>query len=662
MLFAVTALGYFALARYVIWLNDPSQVGAGFWPAGGLTVGLLLRAPSRLWPWAIAGVVAGESASNLIQGYPHEGIPWWVAGNVLGPLIGAALVRRFASPSGALTPLRNLFAFIVFAVALGPLIGATVGSIGTVGFVQSRSWFDVWPKYVVGDALGVFVVAPVMLTYGRSVFRRRAGEALALLASLVLVSATVFQDWPHSLELISVSFTLPFLTWAAVRFGMKGAAWAVFLLAQIANLENALGNGPFADLATSRDDAVTALQIFLLVAASSTFVLAALVDELSDRERVDRLIRDLADAMPQLVWVVGDAGEIAYFNQRRDAYFQPADVGWGEGRGFLHPDDRDQSQAEWRRALESGGVYQVEHRMRMADGSYRWHLSRAERLDAIGRLAWYGTSTDIHELKLAEQAKDQFIAIASHELRNPVAALHGTAQQLRRAHERDTLTPERLEAYTRSLVSSSSYLARLTHELMDVSRLQVGGLPAHPEPTDLEALIHGVASSGEWPAHRIRLELAEGLGEFMVDPARAHQLLSNLIDNGVKYSPESLPVVVRAGAVDGGIAIDVIDQGIGVPPGERERIFTPFGRAENVGTVPGLGMGLYLAREIAEQHRGRLEVVGDGEPGTTIRFWLPADARAPRRATSTDPRDGHPVAGPGGEHVLGVVRSQGTPS
>ena len=99
IMFAVTAVGYFALARYVVWLNDPFQAGAGFWPAAGLTAGLMLRSPTRCWPWLLAGIVVGELASNLVQGYPAVAIPWWVVGNAVEPLIGAVLVRRFASPS-----------------------------------------------------------------------------------------------------------------------------------------------------------------------------------------------------------------------------------------------------------------------------------------------------------------------------------------------------------------------------------------------------------------------------------------------------------------------------------------------------------------------------------------------------------------------------------
>jgi len=623
-LFALTAITYFALARYIIWLNDPFQVGAGFWPAAGLSLALLLRTPTRHWPWVLAGIALAETASDVVQDYPRVGMPWWVAGNAIGPLVGASMVRRFGSSRGELVPIKNLLVFIGLGVVLGPVLGATIGSVGTVES-SDLGWADVWPKYVVGDALGALVVAPVILTFSTAPSARSTVETGLLVAGLALTSVATFANWPGSLELVSASFTIPFLTWAAVRFGMRGAAWSVFLLAQIANLANAFGYGPFADLASSPAAAVTVLQVFLLVAASSAFVLAALVHELSGREQVERVLRDLADAMPQLVWIAADDGTVEYSNQRRRAYLPAAssdgELDWNL---LIHPDDLERAQSAFHLAREGDAVYECEQRLRMADGSYRWHLSRAERLESVGRPQWYGTSTDIHEMKLADQLKDEFIAVASHELRNPVAAIHGSTQLLHRSIERGQLTPERLESYTRALVDRSTYLARLTHDLMDVSRLQRGALPLHVEQVDLGQLVSSVASAAEWPEGRVRWRVEDSLA-LLLDPARTRQVLSNLLDNALKYSAPDTVVEICARAVDDGFVVEVVDQGIGLPPGELERIFTQFGRGENVGSVGGLGMGLFIAREITERQGGRISAKSDGDGrGTTMQIWFPS--------------------------------------
>ncbi len=631
-LLAVTALLYFAVAQFVLLLNDPLNVGAVFWPAAGVTVAILLLSPTRRWAWPLAGIVVAEVVVDVSRGYPTMAIPWWTAGNVLDPLVGAWLVRRFASPRGELLPLKNLFAFIALAVIVAPLIGASVGSVGTVAH-GDLGWSQVWPKYVVGDALGVLVVAPVLLTLREPPFRRGFMEWLAVGGGLVATSFAILRNWPGSLELVSPYFIIPFLIWAALRFGISGSAWFIFFVAQVMNVITAYGEGAFVDLAASPAEAVTLLQIFLLIAASSTFILAALANQLADRDQVQRLLHDLADSMPQLVWVANADGRVEYYNRRGQTYSGLGNpnvppIRW---RPSLHPDDLEDTRAAWRAAVQTGAVYECEHRVRLVDGSYRWHLSRAERVETMEGVQWYGTSTDIHDLKTADELKDQFIAIASHELRNPVGAIHGLAQQLQRARSRGRLTTERLDAYVGSLLGSTTYLARLTRDLMDVSRLQRGAMPLQQEATDLDSLIAATVSSEDWPSGWVRYVSPGDLGTVYVDPARLRQVLSNLIDNALKYSPESEPVTVQARTEGDGVLIEVVDRGIGLPPDSLDRIFEPFGRAENTGSIPGLGMGLYVAREISERHGGYLRATSPGEgQGTTLHLWLPA--RPPEQA------------------------------
>lgn len=646
-LFALAALAYLALAVYVIWLNDPDRVGAGFWPAAGIMLALLLLVPTRRWWWIVAGIIAGEVVSDVYHGYPVPGIPWWVAGNVINPLLGAYLVRRFGSPRGELVPVGNLLVFVLFGVIIAPTVGASVGTVGTVTQV-GVPFVEAWPKYVVGDALGVLVMAPVILTAGTRAPRRPSLEWIVLGAGLIATAGATAWDWPGSLEVTMPALVIPFLTWAALRFGVRGAAWAVFIVAHLTNLVTALGRGPFVDLATTGAEAVWVLQAFLLLAASSTFVLAAIASELSNREQVEQLLHDLADSMPQLVWVAGADGAVTYYNRRREAYAPPTPGEPFAWHPLLHPDDEERTAGEWARATRTGEAYECEHRLLMADGSYRWHLSRAERVEAMGRAQWYGTATDIDELKRADALKDEFVAIASHELRNPVAAIYGLAQQFQRAIDRKQLDDQRIQAYSGGLLQSSSYLARLTNDLMDVSRLQRSDLPIHPETVDIAGLLTAVASSLEWPEGRVRAELEEDLGRLEVDPARMRQVLSNLIDNALKYSPEDGLVVVRARPRDGGVLVEVEDSGIGLPEEDLERIFSPFGRATNAGTVHGLGMGLYIAREIAERHGGSLVATSPGiGHGSTMRLWLP---RATTTGVESPPGDAPPTS-------AGAVRS-----
>ncbi|MGE3960385.1 MAG: PAS domain S-box protein [Dehalococcoidia bacterium] len=366
----------------------------------------------------------------------------------------------------------------------------------------------------------------------------------------------------------------------------------------------------------------------------------ALIEETSERawtaiersEAEDALraseerFRRLADSMPQLVWTASDAGTVQYYNSRGDAYEglrRTADGTW-EWQPMVHPDDLERTQSAWQGAVETGDVYECEHRIRMADGTYRWHLSRAERGETQGVGQWYGTATDIHELMLANELKDRFLAIASHELRNPVAIIHGTAQQIRRSRHLGTLSEERFERYVTSLIETSSHLANLTNDLTDVSRLQRGALPLNIEAVDLATLVRDIARREEWEP-RVHLHGTEAEVLVDADRHRVRQVVTNLIDNALKYSPGGTSVDVNLRQDGDGVLIEVADRGIGLSPDDLRAIFTPFGRAENAAAIPGLGMGLFVAREVAQRHGGDLRARSDGRGhGTTMSFWLPA--------------------------------------
>jgi signal transduction histidine kinase len=242
------------------------------------------------------------------------------------------------------------------------------------------------------------------------------------------------------------------------------------------------------------------------------------------------------------------------------------------------------------------------------------------------------------EAQDAIQARDEFLSIASHELRTPVTAISGVAQVALRSKERGTLDDARLTRALDQLIRGSQRLVTLTEDLLDVSRLQTGRFELRPEVLDLEAFVADfverfAVNLGE--AHRLILDVGgkERVGgEIIVqaDPARLEQVLANLLSNAVKYSPDGGEVVVMVTEDGTGAQVAVRDAGIGLPAGSEGAIFEPFGRAANAShrQIQGLGLGLYICRQIVERHGGRIwaESHGDGI-GTTFRFSLPvADA------------------------------------
>ena len=229
----------------------------------------------------------------------------------------------------------------------------------------------------------------------------------------------------------------------------------------------------------------------------------------------------------------------------------------------------------------------------------------------------------------AVAARDRFLSIAAHELRTPITSVKAAAHLLDRARRRGEQDPVRLGRFVARLNEAADRLAHLTDDLLDVSRLHLEQLPLRPRPIDAAALAR--QAIGDRREHlsepgRLRLEVPNGPVSIVADPARLEQVLGTLLDNAVAYAPHGEILVSVTPEADGATIV-VRDDGIGLTPGTAESIFAPFGRSPNaeVRQLAGLGLGLYIARGIVEQHGGSIRAESEGEDlGTTIRLWLPS--------------------------------------
>ncbi|MCA9850021.1 MAG: sensor domain-containing diguanylate cyclase [Dehalococcoidia bacterium] len=288
LLVAILGLGYLALAQFVLWTNDPAQVGMNFWPAAGLTLGTLLLLPTRRWAWALAAIALAEITSDVIKGHPASVLIWLTIADTTEPLIGATLVRGFTRHRGALVPVRGLVEFVAFAVIAAPIAGSALGTIGTT--MAGGDFLESWPRFFVGDALGVLVVAPVILSARAGRGRRAVRGDVLPVAATIAVSVFALHAWPGGWDTVTPYLVIPPLTWVALHSGVRGASWAVLGIGQVANLAVATGTEPF--VATSDTGyTVTLLQAYLAIAASSALVLASAASELSDRDALEEALR-----------------------------------------------------------------------------------------------------------------------------------------------------------------------------------------------------------------------------------------------------------------------------------------------------------------------------------------------------------------------------------
>lgn len=229
------------------------------------------------------------------------------------------------------------------------------------------------------------------------------------------------------------------------------------------------------------------------------------------------------------------------------------------------------------------------------------------------------------ERQLSEM-KSQFISVASHEFRTPLAAAVSTAQLLERYGER--ITPEKRRVLILRLERSLHRLTEIINDVLVVSRVDAKRLAVHRVPTDLGQLVREVINEvgeGDRLGHAFDFRPSGAPGTVLADVKLLHHIFSNVIGNAVKYSPEGTTVRIALHVGEGDFTLTVADEGIGVPPGEEGRIFEPFGRASNVGEIGGTGLGLDIVRRFTELMGGRIDLVPSAK-GATFRINIPLNA------------------------------------
>lgn len=336
----------------------------------------------------------------------------------------------------------------------------------------------------------------------------------------------------------------------------------------------------------------------------------------------------LANNIPQMTWTNTPEGEFDYYNQQWYDYtglsFEETKK-WGWQKA-IYPDDLRLTAEKFLSSLKTGEIFEVENRYkRGSDGAYRWHLNRAVPLKNENNeiVFWVGTATDIEERKKEMERKDEFIGIASHELKTPLTSLKGYLQLIS-SYKRDDL-PTAVKQYVEKANNSLNKLQRLINDLLDVSKIQAGKLEYAFAKVDLTELINNSIENATLIHPLTHFIINDGSNYFVNgNSERLEQVLMNFINNAVKYSPQNKDVIIQTSLHNGNVRVSVIDSGIGLSAEQKERIFERFYRVEDKKYMTsGLGMGLYICAEIIGYHNGTIGVESEVGKGSTFYFELP---------------------------------------
>ncbi|MBD8541947.1 response regulator [Oxalobacteraceae sp. CFBP 8761] len=321
-----------------------------------------------------------------------------------------------------------------------------------------------------------------------------------------------------------------------------------------------------------------------------------------------------------------------------------------EGRGFMKdtesptgnwlddyipPGDHALVQAGIARAMEGGAVLELEHRVWRSDGSCGWTLSRAVPMfDAAGELyEWIGAASDISErkawedkLREADRRKDEFLAMLSHELRNPLAPIGAAAELLQRTKLDDGMLKRTSQIIGRQV----KHMTALIDDLLDVSRVTRGLVELDQTVLDVGAVLHEAVEQVtpliDSRGHSLTLNLPPPGTQVLGDRKRLVQVVANLLGNAAKYTPEGGRLAVSAFARGDRLHIDVLDNGIGMAPELAARAFDLFTQAERSSdrSSGGLGLGLALVKSLIGLHGGEVacDSAGAGQ-GSRFSVCLP---------------------------------------
>jgi two-component system phosphate regulon sensor histidine kinase PhoR len=234
---------------------------------------------------------------------------------------------------------------------------------------------------------------------------------------------------------------------------------------------------------------------------------------------------------------------------------------------------------------------------------------------------------DITELKTLERIRKDFVANVSHELRTPVSVIKGYAETL--LSEGDALTPEKTAQFAGIIHNHAERLANLINDLLALSRIESGAMPMEPMPVSVEPAVSRAVRLLEqkWSDKGITVTIAEALGGMppvLADQQRLEQVLVNLLDNAIKFTPAEGRITVSAADRGTHVRIDVADSGCGIPPKDLQRIFERFYRVDTARSreLGGTGLGLAIVKHIVQAHGGSVSVESTPGKGSTFSFTL----------------------------------------
>jgi PAS domain S-box-containing protein len=647
------ATTYYAGAKIGLALTPSPFPLSILWPPNALLFAALLLAPMRWWWMLLLGALPAHLLAELQGGIPATMVASWFVSNVSEALLGALFVRWLSGPSPGLGTVRGVVVFCCGA-ALGPLLSSFLdaGLVKLAGWGVSDYW-TLWRVRLLSNLLATLTFAPVVITWAaadpmrlRDLGRARWVEGATLTVGLLAVSIVAFDAgmWNPESSPSMVYLPVPFLVWAAMRFGPSLTSASFTIVAFLVIWGAGHGRGPFLHAVTHED--ALPVQLFLITIAVPLLLLAALTEE---RRHAMRDLRASEELFSTAFMSSPDAVAVS---RRSDERIIEANDRWldllGYGRGQLatgsveplsshvNAADREKVRALTR---DLPNVRDAEVTLRDCQGELRQVLVSITAVGVRDQDCVLCIVRDVTAQRRAEQeAREQrqqlthlsrvasladFSSSLAHELNQPLTAILSNAQAALRFLAREPVNLPEIRSILGEIADADKRAGLLIHHL----RLLMKKGDEEFVRIDLNQLVKDVLdfAHGEFVTRNVQVcaSFSPDLPQINGDAVQLRQLVLNLVSNACEAMQQQerrerqLGVTTLHGR--DGVLLVVTDTGPGIAADKLDRIFEPFFTTKE----NGLGLGLSICRKIARAHGGTLVAEDRNGDGANLRLVLP---------------------------------------
>jgi PAS domain S-box-containing protein len=676
-------------AAYRFGLSFGKSIASPFWFPDSVFLCALLKTRPRNWWIIFLTALPIRLALQIPLGWPLVYTLESFSIDIVKAMAGALVMRHFLPNPFRFQSMRDYLVYVLLVVIAIPALAATVGA-GIRSATFGSDYWRAWEQWMTGNALNQLIATPALLYlvfdppwWRHKIDPRKAFEVGALIAGLV-VSGYLAANTEAGSYYATVRFysPVPFLIWAAIRFGMAGISGGVFLTALI-SMEAALaGRGPFRGLTAY--GTATALQNYFLLRAILLSVLALAMEqrrvvENSLRESEERF-RKLAQTAPVMIWM-SDPHKLCEFVNQGWLDFTGRTLEQELGRGWIdtiHPDDTKATFEHYSATFDAREPFEAEFRCKRHDGNYRWILSRGvPRYDSGGVFSGYiGSALDVSDLKRVEELSRALVhsqrlavmgeltATIAHEMRQPMSAILLDAKTAELLAERLALMDGIIANADRRILEPVTAISRggaqtpaePTAPLLNELRSVVGHIhdnvlrvdavisrvrgflrkqDAPQQMVDINDVVRDVTQLIRGDAVKrhikLRIRLDSHAPLVCADRGQIEQVLLNLAVNGMDAMDHHGPGGARELTLDtewsgnGMVEVRVKDCGQGIAPEHMPLLFESFFTTRE----QGMGLGLCIAKSIVVAHGGAIWVENNAGAGTIFHFTVPIAEPSP---------------------------------